>query len=286
MFLLSLGGCLLTVQANASVQKIQWLVNDAPPFFILAGEHQQQGICDVTLAHLKKALPEIEHETLILPHTRLSKYLDEGAKACFPCMIKRSHATDRAMYSRATVVYPPHVLVTAKPFALSQKLNRRTPVSLQQLLVQENAIFAKHGGRKFGSVLDAILSQYSDEADELILRNEGRSTTSILDMLRLGRADFSIEYPAIVNYYNVSQQQHLQAFRIVENGDTPVAGAVGCSASAPDDFARKALANIDTALAAIVVDKVYQKQVTQWFSRHQMYDTWYENLVLASSQRE
>lgn len=271
-------------QANVAPTKIQWLLNDAPPFFILTGEHKNQGICDVTLDYLKKALPEIEHDELVLPHTRLGKVLDDGAMACFPCMIKRGQGTKRAIYSNPTVVYPPHVLVATDNFFKKNDFHQLDNLSLQELLKNHNFILAKHGGRKFGIVLDEVLQRYSDKADELILRNEGRSTTSILEMLRLGRADFSIEYPAIVNYYNVAQTEPLQTIKIHENHDTPVAGAIGCSTSAPDNFAQRALHEINAALTQIVMDKTYQQRVTQWFNTDETYNNWYQQLVISGNE--
>lgn len=267
-------------QANVAPSKIQWLINDAPPFFIFSGEHKNQGICDITLGYIKKALPEIEHEELILPHTRLGKVLDDGAMACFPCMIKRGTGTKRAIYSSPTVVYPPHVLVTTSHFFHKNEFHQMDDISLQDLLTNNNFIMAKHGGRKFGIVLDEVLQKYSDKADELILRNESKSTTSILEMLRLGRADFSIEYPAIINYYNVSQTEPLHTIKIHENRDTPVAGAIGCSTNAPDNFAQRALLEINSALTQIVIDTTYQQQVSQWFSTDETYNNWYNQLVI------
>lgn len=269
---------------NVPPKKIQWLLNDAPPFFVLSGEHKNQGICDITLNYLIKALPEIEHEELVLPHTRLGKVLDDGAMACFPCMIKRGSGTARAIFSNPTVVYPPHVLVATDNFFHENEFHHLNNISLQDLLRNNDFIMAKHGGRKFGNVLDELLLKYSDKADELILRNEGKSTTSILEMLRLGRADFSIEYPAIVNFYNFKQTEPLQTIKINENRDTPVAGAIGCSASAPDNFAQRALLEINSALTHIVIDKTYQQHVSQWFSTDENYNNWYQQLVISGNE--
>lgn len=261
-------------------EKITWLINDAPPFFITHGQHKLTGICDVTLSALQQALPNIQHEELILPHTRIGKYLDEGQHACFPCMIKRAQATDRATYSDGTVVYPPHVLVLAPQIESKAGITGKTVISLTQLLTDNELIFARHGGRQFGPLLDQVLSQLSDKSEQLILRNEGKSTTSVLRLLQIQRADFTIEYPAIVNFFNTTEQQNLKQVLIAENQHQPVVGAVGCATHADDNFALRALTSINGALRDIVVKPEYQHNVSRWFTANQQYQQWYQELVV------
>jgi len=285
--LLSLTLALLSSPIAAKLappEKILWLINDAPPFFITEGQHKNTGICDVTLTALKQALPDIQHEELILPHTRIGKYMDEGQHACFPCMIKRPKATNRATYSDGTVVYPPHVLVFAPQTQLKPGIASKPVISLATLLSDESLIFAKHGGRLFGPVLDDILAQHSDEAKLLILRNEGQSTTSVLRLLQIKRADYTIEYPAIVNFFNVTEQQDLNQVLIKENLDQPVVGAVGCSSHADNNFAQRALTSINRALSEIVLDAEYQQNVSHWFNADEQYHSWYQELVIKNGK--
>lgn len=282
-----MGLILLTSSVSAvsrEPEKITWLINDAPPFFIVSGPHQDTGICDTTLTYLEKALPDIQHERIRLPHTRIGKVLDEGMKACFPCMIKRSAATSRARFSNATVVYPPHVLVTSHHKSGDARFIGKDEVTLSQLLDDKSLIFAKHADRLFGSHVDAVLSTSGDKKRRIILRNEGKSTTSVLRLLQIGRADFTIEYPAIVNYFNASNQPQLIQWTMTENQYQPVVGAVGCAASAPDDFAVSALNAINRALRNIMQQEKYQQEVSRWFNVDQQYQDWFSELVVAAPQ--
>lgn len=271
-------------KASGGPEKITWLINDAPPFFIVSDPHQDSGICDTTLNYLERALPNIQHERLTLPHTRIGKMLDEGMKACFPCMIKRNAATSRARFSNATVVYPPHSLVTSQHKSEDIRFISKDGVTLSQLLDDESLIFAKHAGRLFGPRIDEILSTSGDKKRRLILSNEAKSTTSVLQLLQIGRADFTIEYPAIVNYFNATNHPKLIQWTMTENQYQPVVGAVGCSVSAPDDFAINALEAINDALQKIVHQEQYQQEVSHWFNVDEQYQDWFSELVVAAPQ--
>ncbi len=273
----------ITQATDNSPKSITWLFNDAPPFFITQGDNTGNGICDVTTRYLIEALPEFEHHKLTMPHTRLGKVMDSGEAACFPCMIHKPYSTNRAKYSNPTVVYPPHVLVMQDKTKRAMLQKFAQPLSLEALLKDGSFIFARHGGRRFSDTLQTIIDKHLDHKGELILRNAEKSTTSIFDMLKLGRADYAIEYPAITAFYNATQEHRLQTIAIKENREETVLGAVGCSANAPGDFADNTITEINRVLPQIVINPDYYQEVSRWFQgSDRVYRQWYQAVIDAN----
>ena len=269
--------CLASSISHASVEKITWYVNDAPPFYIFDGSHKGQGICDVITDSLIASLPGVQHEKLELPHSRITVSLSQGNKACFPCMIHRTQNSDESIYSKPQMIYPPHRLIV-RP-GLKQKLIDLfgDPVDLDALLTSEDYIFTYHGGRMFDDTLQSLLDEKLLRRNELILRNQGGSTTSIFEILQLGRADYTIEYSAIAQYYNSEQETPLDILSIKQNAEKLVFGAVGCSTAAPDNFGIEATNAINTAMNGLTTSPEFITNVSKWFDiSPEKYRQWME----------
>lgn len=246
--------------------EITWLIDDGPPFFITNGERKNTGICDSIQRHIIAALPDIKHSTLEIPGGRVGYMMNQGNPVCFSCMIHASADSEESTYSLPNVVYPPHMLITTDTQRKRLQQLYESPVSISQLLDDDRLIFAKHSGRRFGGSLQPIIDQKSDSDNTLLLHNEGGSTSAILDLIRIGRAQYTIEYSAIVSYYNQNNTQPLVALPIQENAEQLVYGAIGCSTSAKNNFAKNAITAINGAFKTLLQDDAYRKDIQYWFT--------------------
>lgn len=263
--------------------QITWAATDAPPFFILNGELQGQGICDAVLEALLPALPLYQHNVLNYPQSRLIKMLEKGEHLCYPCMIHQPSPSARAFKSAPTVVYPPHVLIFQK--GLKERLisNFGNPLKLEKLVAFEGLVFGHADARNFGISLDSVIARLKDVNRLHIGTREG-STMSLLEMAYKGRFDYTIDYPAIAEHYNLTNNRDLAWLAIEENEDMPVAGAVGCSVNAPE-FSSQVLADINRVLPAIVASEQYRESLKLWFGGFgERYTNWYEQMVVNAEE--
>lgn len=231
------------------------------------------------------ALPDIQHEILPLPYSRISKLLEAGEKVCFPCMIHKPQANQKAQYSQPVIIYPPHVLITTATTKRRLLYKYGEPIPLQQLLADNNYLLALHKSRRFGDTLQPLLDANPAPSNRMLNSNADLGPTTLLRMVSLERAEYTIDYPSILRFYNL-QNTALEAIDIAENQQERVLGAIGCSASAPDDFAKRALAQINPALKRQVLhNPEYKQRMSRWFGQHNK-DYWsnYKQLILQQPQ--
>lgn len=259
---------------------ITWATNDAAPFYILSGPLKHRGICDLILMEAITRLPSVDHKVLELPHSRIGKLMDAGENVCFPCMIHRNESTDRAHYSNPTAVYPPHALIVREAQRAQIIKQFGNPISLKTILESDKYLFGRHAGRRFGKILDPIFDA-SNKTDDIVNSNAQFSTISVLKLIELNRADYTIDYPPILKSYNLTEGGNLSLIPIKENFEFPVVGAVGCSAQAPNRFAKQAISKIHSVLPDILSSQEYQAGLQFWFEDiGPQYSRWYNELVV------
>ncbi len=228
---------------------IEWLQSDAEPFFIARTEtYPYGGLCDTLVEEIIRVTPQINHIRTVIPQARISKALDEGHTACFPCMIHRVKNTTRANYSIPTVRYPPFVVIATPAKARVIRERYGSPVELSRLLADSGLIRGQHGARKLPPELQHLAS--SPSATRSLAKNyrAENETQSIIDMLEHGYIDYTLDYPFVATYFNRELSTRLEVIPFTSAKQLPVFGAVGCATSAPNDFARQALSAINKAL--------------------------------------
>lgn len=239
--------------ANSN-RTITWLLNEDPPFSRVEGQSlPDSSICNLMTQQVIDALPNYQHTTLLLPQNRISKYLDEGMPACFSCMIHRSQSTSRVQYSIPTTIYPSFVVLANEQQAEEITQQHGDPVSLISLFTDKRFIFGQTSGRKFGDEIDNIIE--NTKLSERILYNSNGLNASLTTLLQLkhGFIDYTIDYPFVANFYNEKAQIKLKTITIGSPKLAPILGAIGCSASADDEFAQRAIEDINHVLRSQIL---------------------------------
>jgi len=113
-FVLALLVLLLSSNSLASTTQplLNWATNTAPPFHIVGGAFDQQGICDALVHSIQRHLPQVRHQVFLMPQTRIHQALNNKEPLCFPCMIHRNTPTDTAVFSQPTHWYRPQGVIT------------------------------------------------------------------------------------------------------------------------------------------------------------------------------
>ncbi|WP_088329362.1 ABC transporter substrate-binding protein [Lacimicrobium sp. SS2-24] len=260
---------------SEDAQKITWAVNDGPPFHILDGELKGQGFCDVLVNEMIRAMPDVDHDVLTIPPARIARLREEQAPVCFPCMIKREH-TATTRYSRATLYYKPHQLIASPESAKIIRQRYGEPADFAALLQDKTLQFGRPLGRAYGDALQPLLDQYSQEQNNHRVMS-GKSTLA-LNMVALGRLDYTLDYPVIGRYFELTEDSSLVYLPIQQNSQSPIIGAIGCSNT---PWGQGTVNDIDKVLPQVLQSQDYLNSLGFWFAT-QNSDFWqqYEENVL------
>lgn len=278
--------CVTDAIANQKF-KITWVKSDSHPFNIARGSNLVgQGICDGVMNEIIKAAPEIDFDTYVMPQVRFSKLMDDGAKVCFACMIHRDEPTSRATYSIPNIIYPPYVIATTPDIAKLIKLKYGDPVDLSHLMADELLQFGRDSGRKFDSDIQGIVANSEAYKRSVVIFNERGAVTALMRMMGLGRIDYLIDYPSNIKYLNTEVKMPIEMLAIKQVASKYIKGAIGCSTTAPDNFAHEALARINAILKDRVLQSpTYIKHLDFWMSSSfSDYISMYEEIIVKGNK--
>lgn len=246
--------------ANSAKPLLSWATNTAPPFHIVGGPFDQQGICDQLLNSIQKQLPETEHQILLMPQPRIHQALNNKEPLCFPCMIHRVQPTKTAVFSTPTHWYRPQGVITRKALANHFIQQFGSPLVLARLLEARTFKMGLAAGRKYGE-LEPLLEPYRKTA---LARSGDESSVALLKMIQSGRIDFTLDYDIILTYLNKTAPEQAKGLVYVPMAELPlpIAGAVGCSNS---DWGRQQVELINTVLPKVKADPSFKKSLELWF---------------------
>ena len=245
---------------NPSKPLLNWAVNTAPPFHIVGGPLAEQGLCDQLLSSIRDKLPEVEHQILLMPQTRIHQALNNKQALCFPCMIHRPQPTKTAVFSTPTHWYRPQGVITRRALANHLTQQFGSPLVLARLLEAKTFKLGLAAGRRYGE-LESLLEPY--RKNELI-RSGDDGTVALLKMIQSGRIDFTLDYDIILTYLNKTapeQATGLVYVPIIELSE-PIAGAVGCSNS---DWGKRQIELINKIIPEVRTDPAFRQSLELWF---------------------
>ncbi|SIS91147.1 MAG: hypothetical protein C9355_03510 [Thalassolituus maritimus] len=242
-------------------QKLHWVKNDAPPFYIIRPDGRP-GFGDQLQALIEGALDNYRHATLHVPLSRLSSSWKSYDPLCFATMIHEAPLSDDYLLSVPNAMYLPHGIITTNAFAESLSVQEDGSVSLESVISARDISMGHISGRTYGDELDSILHTYRHNI-EVNTRAGSTETQGILTMLNKGRFDFIIDYEFVLNHHVYSDQDadQLRFLPISETRDSFILGAVGCTNSSEG---KKAIQAINKALPDIVKSRSYRRAVAAW----------------------
>ena len=265
---LALISCVTVVaEPPASPEKLSWVKNDAPPFYIIGPGGQQgstdlQGFGDRIQALIERSLNNYQHETLRIPLSRLSSSWKAYNPLCFATMIHEAPLSDDYLLSVPNAMYLPHGIITTNEFAERLPVLDDGSVSLESIIREQKISMGHISGRTYGEKLDRMLRRYRHNI-EVNARAGSTETRGILTMLNKGRFDFIIDYEFVLNHHvdSAEQAEQLRFLPISETRGNFILGAVGCTNS---EQGQKVIQSINNVLPEIVNSRSYRRAVAAW----------------------
>jgi uncharacterized protein (TIGR02285 family) len=256
-------------QAAPPAETIRWVAQDVPPHFSFVQGKPPRSIAE--LGHgevdgfmrvLLKRMPEYRHEFV---EASTARYEAESRRGETLCSTMHVRTPERLQWLYFSHLYPPlisreiHVVVPRK---LMADLDRGRPkdgrLQLSELLKRDELRLLVARDRAFGAQIDSLLSQYTVPR----LAVGAQLSTQLLDMLRAGRMDYTLEYPSVVKDYlaRVGDPGALVALPMAEGLSTLLA-TVSCSRT-PEG--RRHIEAIDAAVRKLAGEPRRDAWVREW----------------------
>ncbi|PZP33407.1 MAG: hypothetical protein DI603_08535 [Roseateles depolymerans] len=249
---------------------IRWVVQDIPPHFHLAqgrvprgpedlrGDGEVEGFMRVLLARM----PEYRHEFVEAGASRYEALSRGGATLCSTLLLRSPERLDWLYFSH---LYPPlasrQLNVVVRRDMLARIQRRRDDdngaLDLAALLDRMDLHGLIARDRAYGPHIDAVLNQHP-----LPRLAVGGSAVRLLDMLRAGRMDYTLEYPSVVEDYlkRLGRPGELVSLPLREGTSTPLA-MVSCSRN-PEG--RRDIEAIDAAVRRLAAEPRREDWYRRW----------------------
>ncbi|MGM0481465.1 MAG: hypothetical protein ACQEQZ_06015 [Pseudomonadota bacterium] len=257
-------GLLLAPVKSVYAADINWGVSISPPFYIGAGEYQNQGFCDVLVRRLQDKLPGIKHNIRQLPAKRVTYLMKKNDNLCFPCLIKKTHYNAGFQYTDTTHLYPPHGILTHRRAAEQMIQRYGNPVAFAKLAKDPDFRFAQSIQRRYGKLQPIIEQHLVDHNHYTTVAGEG-AHVNLMTLLLSQRIDYTLDYEAIKRFYErthaLADDEQLVFLPIAENQGGSIEGAVGCTNNA---WGKKATAKMNTVISELAVDDRFQRSLDFW----------------------
>lgn len=256
-------------QAAPPVDTIRWVAQDVPPHFSFVqgrpprsvaelGRGEVDGFMRVLLARMPGYLHEfVESST--------ARYEAESRRGQTLCSTLHVRTPERLQWAYFSHLYPPlisreiHVIVRRDLLTrLSQGRPEDGRLLLSELLKRHELTLLLARDRAFGAQIDSLLSQHTVPR----LAVGAQLSTQLLDMLRAGRMDYTLEYPSVVNEYlaRAGDPGALVALPVAEGVSTLLA-TVSCSRT-PEG--KRHIEAIDAAVRELAREPGREAWVREW----------------------
>ena len=175
---------------------IIWANLDFPPWMILQGDRQGQGVWDLLLGELKTQLPDYDHQMVEMNNMRYEQLAMAGKNVCKVYYFKTPERERVLYFSRpATVFLSNHIVMRRDKAAL---LGYPARLSLLQLMQDPRFDGSFIEGRSYGNQNDNIIRRFKDRA---YLHSNVTSNQNLFEFLYLGRTDYILEFPAVQAFF-------------------------------------------------------------------------------------
>ncbi|HEY9105079.1 MAG TPA: TIGR02285 family protein [Roseateles sp.] len=258
-----------TAGAAPVADTIRWVAQDVPPHFSFVDGHAPRSVAELGRGEvdgfmrvLMARMPQFQHEFVEASTARYEAASRSGETLCSALHVRTPARLNWLYFSH---LYPPlvsreiHVIVRRDALA---RVQAGAPadgrVVLADLLKRPDLRLLLARDRAFGPQIDKLLARQALPRPAV----GAQPSTQLLDMLRAGRMDYTLDYPAVLQDYlkRVGDPDALVALPVVEGRSTLLA-TVSCSRT-PEG--RRYIEAIDAAVRALAREPDREAWVREW----------------------
>ncbi|MFG6439886.1 TIGR02285 family protein [Roseateles sp. LKC17W] len=256
-------------QAQPPADTIRWVAQDLPPHFSFHEGHAPRSVAELgsgeVASFMRVLLPRMagfRHEFVEAGTARYEALSRTGQTLCSTLHVR---TPERLVWAYFSHLYPPlasrevHVIVRRE--ALGHVMAHPPAdgrVVLADLLQRSKLRLLVARDRAFGPKIDALLAQQAVPR----LSVGAQPGTQLMDMLRAGRMDYTLDYPAAMHDYlrRSGDAAALVALPVAEGRSTLVA-TVSCSRT---PLGLRHIEAIDAAVRELARDPDRERWVRAW----------------------
>lgn len=245
---------------NNEPETIQWRVIDWPPVYILDGPLKGKGTGDELITLISKHLSEYSHERVIMSNARFDAQIQKGHKILNVTGLPAPHLINSIPTS---IILPPHIIIR------KDRIDEANPpkcFSLDDILSESGLIGGITKGR-YGPGLNAVVNPHQHHP----WIHQSPNYIDHIRMLYAGRIDYTIEYPSIVRYFEMTHEkmQVTTAVPICELSKSRpyVTGHVLCPKT---DWGEKMVERINRIIKEERKTKTYRSMLLRWASEENL----------------
>jgi uncharacterized protein (TIGR02285 family) len=249
-------------------QTLQWMALDLPPASMPVGGKPTEGIVDAALTMIFAEMPEVAHRIVLTPSVRAWNNLAEGERMCFVTAILTAER-ERIAYVIRTHLIPPLQLMVREDMVDKFPRNPSGEVLPAALFDRTDLRGLITQKRSYSPELDALLRMRNPKADIRAV-NVASSGANLLQMVRVGRADYTIEYDFTLAFLQSRLPELNNGAKLIAlpiAGTQPFEVGIACPRT---EWGRAMIMRLDAIVARVSQLPQYQAGQIRWFSADTM----------------
>lgn len=243
----------------AATESIVWSKPHWPPYYIAEGPNTGKGHLDQLLSLIEKQNPNFTFNSV---HSEIEQLGFRGSaleRTCNGAVLKTKEREKNA-YLSAFYLQPPIQIVMRT--ADWKKIYFESKVlSLKRLMDSSlRGVFA--AGRSYGESADELIKQQSkNNKISLVPRSE---SLSLVSMINLQRADYTLEYPEVLRYMQNEKLLSTPMVTVeVEEQRAPYIVYIACP---KNDWGRHVIRSLDSTVRKIAATEEFRSLTEKWYT--------------------
>lgn len=248
----------LSLSAWAAPERIVWSKPHWPPYYIAEGPDTGKGHLDQLLNLIARQNKDLTFDSV---HSEIGQLDFRGKvleKTCNGAVLKTKEREQSAYFSAFYLQPPVQVIVRAKDW--KKNFFEAKVISFKQLLSSPfRGVFSS--GRSYGEALNPLIKEnIKNHQISFLSRTE---SLSLLSLVSLGRADYTLEYPEVIRYM---QNEKLLGEPLVsmevEEQRTPYVVYIACP---KNDWGKRIILLLDQAVQKAAATPEFKKMMEEWY---------------------
>ncbi len=177
-------------------ETITWMILDWKPWMIIEGEDKGTGRFNHILKVAWENLSEYNHVTQKMNWARFWHEVENNKNLCYPFGLKSGSREKIVYYSAPHTFVLPNAIIVKKE--LAEKLGNPASYSIVNLLKDKKLKGYAEKNRSFTKKVDVAMKEFEPNSS---LSRVSENAESLVKMVVMGRADYTIEYPIVASYF-------------------------------------------------------------------------------------